>query len=65
MRYGSVFAVLAILAFAIALIFNLAGGSVAQYVLDAELAGLLCIACALAARDDWSWARQGPRGPQA
>ena len=61
MRYGPVFAVLAILAFAIALIFNLAGGSVAQYVLDAELAGLLCVAVHLASGSDWSWARQGPR----
>jgi hypothetical protein len=41
------FAILAIIAFALALVFHLAGGSVAQYVLDAELAGLICVACHL------------------
>lgn len=38
------FAVLALIAFAFALIFHLAGGNVAQYVLDAELAGFICLA---------------------
>ena len=52
---------LAALAFAIALIFNLASGSVARFVLDAELAGLICVAVCLAVRSDWTWARQGPR----
>ena len=61
MRNGSVFAVLAGLAFAIALIFNLASGSVARFVLDAELAGLICVAVHLAVHSDWAWARQGPR----
>ena len=65
MRYSSAFAGLAILAFAIALIFHLAGGSVATYVITAELAGLICVAVHLAVNSDWSWARQGPRGPQA
>jgi hypothetical protein len=37
-------AVLAVIAFALSLIFHLAGGNVAQYVLDAELAGLICLA---------------------
>jgi hypothetical protein len=59
------FAVLAIIAFVIALIFHLAGGSVATYVLAAELIGLICVACHLAFGIGWSWARQGPRGPQA
>jgi hypothetical protein len=61
-RYRSVFAVLAILAFAVALIFNLAGGSVAQYVLDATLTGLICLAIHLAVNSDWPWTRQGPAG---
>jgi hypothetical protein len=41
-------AVLAIIAFAVALIFHLAGGSVARYVLDAELAGFTCLALHMA-----------------
>ena len=61
MRFGIVFAVLAIIAFALALIFHLVGKSVATYVVTAELAGLICVACHLAANGDWSWARQGPR----
>jgi hypothetical protein len=58
MRYGSVFAVIAIIAFALALIFSLIGGPVAQYVVTAELAGLIAVACHLAARSDWGWAGQ-------
>ena len=56
------FAVLAIIAFALALIFHLAGGSVAGFVLAAELAGLICVACHLAFGIGWSWARQGRGG---
>jgi hypothetical protein len=37
------FAVLAVIAFAIALIMHLAGGADAKYVLDAELAGFICL----------------------
>jgi hypothetical protein len=50
-------ALLGAFAFALALVFHLAGGSVAQYVLTAELAGLICIAVHLA----WpiSWRRPG------
>lgn len=36
--------VLALIAFAIALVFHLAGGSVNQYVTDAVLAGFICLA---------------------
>jgi hypothetical protein len=50
-------AVLAIIAFAIALICHLAGGSVAQYVLDAELAGFICLAVHLLA--PWNPLRRG------
>ena len=38
------FAVIAIIAFALALVFHLAGGSVAQYVVTAEIAGFICVA---------------------
>ncbi len=38
------FAVLAIVAFILALIFHIAGGSVAKYVLDAELLGFVFLA---------------------
>lgn len=38
------FAVLAAIAFAVALILHLVGGSAGTHVLDFELAGLLCIA---------------------
>jgi hypothetical protein len=37
-------AILAVLAFAIALILHLAGGTVEKYVLDAELIGFICLA---------------------
>jgi hypothetical protein len=40
--------VLAIIAFVVALIFHIAGGSVTQYVLDAELIGFICLAIHLA-----------------
>jgi hypothetical protein len=46
-------AILAAIAFAIALIFHLAGGSVTQYVLTAELAGLICVALHLAGFGDY------------
>jgi hypothetical protein len=38
------FAILAAIAFGVALILHLAGGSAAQYVTDAEIAGWLCLA---------------------
>jgi hypothetical protein len=55
------FAVLAIIALALALVFHLAGGSVAQYVEDAWLAGLICVAVHLA----WPgfWPGRGRRTP--
>jgi hypothetical protein len=37
-------AVIAVIAFVVALILHLAGGSVAKYVLDAELIGFICLA---------------------
>jgi hypothetical protein len=55
-------AVLAIIAFALALVFHIAGGSVNKFVLDAELAGLICLAVHFV----WAvypWRRPGP-GPQ-
>ena len=42
------FAILAALAFAIALILHLVGGGAEQYVLDFELGGLICVALHLA-----------------
>ena len=44
-------AVLAIIAFALALVFHLAGGNVAQYVEDAWLAGFVCLSVHLV----WPW----------
>lgn len=38
------FAVLAVISFALALVFHLAGGNVAKYVIDAELIGFTCLA---------------------
>lgn len=49
---------LAVIAFIIALIFHLAGGSVAQYVLDAELLGFIFWSVALLA-PGWPWAPRG------
>jgi hypothetical protein len=37
-------AIIAVILFALALVFHLAGGSVAQYVLDFELGGLIALA---------------------
>lgn len=45
------FAILAVIAFAIALILHLAGNN-AKLVVDAELIGFICIACSLA----FTWA---------
>lgn len=50
-------AILAVIALALALVFHLAGGSVAQYVLDAELAGFICLAVHLVA--PWNPLRHG------
>lgn len=41
------FAVAALIAFVIAFIFHLAGGSVEKYVLDAELLGFIFLAAAM------------------
>ena len=41
---SAIFAVLAVLAFAIALILNVVGGHAGKYVLDFELAGLILFA---------------------
>lgn len=51
-------AVFALVAFVIALVLNIAGGSVAKYVLDAELIGLALVALALIVPGWW-----GLRGP--
>ena len=42
------FAILAVIAFALALLLHLIGHGVARYVLDAELVGFLCLALHLA-----------------
>ena len=49
-------AVLAVIGLVLALVFHLAGGNVAQYVLDAELAGFICLAMHFAA-GGWPWKR--------
>jgi hypothetical protein len=41
-------AILAVIAFIIALILHIVGGGAAKYVLDFELAGFICIALQLA-----------------
>ena len=56
-------AVIAAFAFVIALIFRIAGGSVAQYVLDAELIGFICLALHLAFGWPFPWRRTSPPVP--
>jgi hypothetical protein len=56
-------AVLATIAFVVAFLFHLAGGSVEKYVLDAELIGLICLSAALWVPGVWAaapWRRSGP-----
>jgi hypothetical protein len=55
--------VLATIAFIIAFLFNLAGGSVEKYVLDAALLGAAFLSIALWATSGWAgapWHRSGP-----
>ena len=52
-------AIAAFVAFLFALIFHIAGGSVGQYWVDAELTGFIFLAIALAA--PWPWGLRGPR----
>ena len=54
------FAIIAVLAFAIALILNIVGGHAGKYVLDFELAGLICVACHLVWGGWRPWERRGP-----
>jgi hypothetical protein len=49
-------AVAAVIAFALALIFHLAGGNVAPYVTDAFLAGMIALALHLLV-PGWPWKR--------
>ena len=51
------FAILAIIAFAIALILNLIGGHM-KIVFDAELIGFICLACSLAFGGWAPWANR-------
>ena len=55
------FAIGAVLAFAIALILNVIGGHSGKYVLDFELAGLILVACHLVWGGWRPWERTGPR----
>ena len=51
-------AVLAAIAFAVALILHLVGHGVAKYVIDFELAGFILIALHLAFPWNFAWARR-------
>jgi len=53
------FAILAALAFIIALILNIVGGHSGKYVLDFELAGLILVACHLVWGGWRPWDRPG------
>jgi hypothetical protein len=52
------FAILAVVGFALALVFHLAGGSVAQYVLTAELSAFIALALHLAGAGGWVSSRR-------
>ena len=54
------FAIIAVLAFAISLILNVVGGHSAKYVLDFELAGLICVAAHLVWGGWRPWERPHP-----
>jgi len=54
------FAIAAVLAFAISLILNLIGGHSGKYVLDFELAGLILAACHLVWGGWRPWERPHP-----
>lgn len=54
------FAILAAIAFAIALILNLVGGHAGKFVLDFALAGGICVACHLVWGGWRPWERPHP-----
>jgi hypothetical protein len=54
------FAVAAVVAFAIAFILHLAGNGTGRLVTDAVLAGFLLVACHLAWGVAWPWRRPQP-----
>lgn len=54
------FAVLALVAFIVALILHIAGHGAAKYVIDAELIGFILIAASLAFGERWPVFRSRP-----